>query len=282
MSADLNDVQDRSVTGQRRPLRLWVLSDLHLDRFEGWSAGRIPPADVAVVAGGITRGLVAAVGWLGQHLRPHMPVVFVPGPLEYFDTVLPDESERGRRAAAFADVRLLDGDLTVLDGVRFIGSTLWTDYRLYGEENREWAFQAARLGLSELRWIRLSPERHRQLRPEDAAELHMHARASLEDMARRHHDGPTIVVTHHAPHRLSLPPDARVTPTRHLSGLLPASYASDLGDLVERMGACLWVHGAVPQPIDYRLGRTRILANPRGKGAERATGRFDPAFVVEV
>jgi hypothetical protein len=271
-----------SATSSRRPLRLWVLSDLSLDRFEGWSAGRIPPADVAVVAGGITQGLVEAVGWLEQHMRPHMPVIFVPGPLEYRGKILSDELERGRRAAAFADVRLLDGDRTDIEGVRFVGATLWTDFRLHGEERREGSLQAANLHHDHLRWIRLAPEERFHMRPWEAADLHARSLATLRRLLARPHDGPSVVVTHHAPHTLSVAPDAFVGPGRALGELLPASYASDLSALVERASPDLWVHGAVPEPVDYRLGRTRVLANPRWSGIRHVVGDFDPKLVVEV
>jgi hypothetical protein len=91
-----------------------------------------------------------------------------------------------------------------------------------------------------------------------------------------------VVVSHHAPHPLSVSPDAFVGPGRVLGDLLPASYASDLSALIERASPELWMHGAVPEPVDYRVGRTRVLANPRWSEMERHVGKFDPSLVVEV
>ena len=55
----------------RKPLRIWPISDLHVGKGEGWPAGQIPQADVALVAGDICEGLVSAIDWLALHIRPH-------------------------------------------------------------------------------------------------------------------------------------------------------------------------------------------------------------------
>ena len=226
-----------------------------------------------MVAGGVTPGLVDAVAWLGLHLRPHMPVIFVPGPHDYYGTVLPIERVRARRAAAFADVHLLDGAECGITGVRFVGCTLWSDFLLLGEERRRAAMHAT---LFESRWwIMTGPNLRWRLRPEAAADMHAWDLAGLERRLARPHPGPTVVVTHHAPSALSLPPSAR-------NDAASGAIASDLSALIGRASPDLWVHGAVPEPVDYRLGRTRILANPRRSGTERFSGAFDPALVVEV
>jgi len=83
--------------------------------------------------------------------------------------------------------------------------------------------------------------------------------------------GPTVVVTHHAPHPLSLP-----------SGEfdLAHCYASDLSRFIQDRQADLWVHGHLHSRSDYRIGATRIVCNARGH-VEEATG-FDPGFTIDV
>ncbi len=84
----------------------------------------------------------------------------------------------------------------------------------------------------------------------------------------RPHDGPTVVVTHHAPHPASL-----ANPHADHSWC----YASDLTDLIQERGPDSWIHGHVHHAVDYRVGRTRVVCNPRGHADER-TG-FDPGMV---
>ncbi len=264
------DADDRM--SARRPLRLWVLSDLHLDRFEGWSAGRIPLADVAVVAGGVTPGLVEAVGWLGLHLRPHMPVVFVPGPHDYYGTVLPTERARARRAAAFADVHLLDGAECGIAGVRFV---------------------AARSGPTSCSSARSAVARRCMRRCSSHAGGSWPGRrfAGGSGRKRRRTCTPGIWPAWSAGLRVPSRADGRGDPPRAeraVAAAAPSERRRLRGDRLGPVGAHRARvagsvgHGAVPEPVDVHVGRTRILANPRWSGTQRFAGGFDPALVVEV
>ena len=99
--------------------------------------------------------------------------------------------------------------------------------------------------------------------------MHRRTRATIELALSVPHDGPTVVVTHHAPHPDSLPdPHAD----------LRWCYASDLRDLIHARGPDLWVHGHVHAAVDYAVGPSRIVCNPRGH-PEETTG-FDPQGVI--
>jgi Icc-related predicted phosphoesterase len=259
----------------RKPLRIWPISDLHLARAEGWSTGHIPDADVAVVAGDVCEGVVPAVDWLSIHIRPHMPVVFVPGNHEFYGECLPQALMAAKDAATQADIHLLDGDAVIINGARFVGATLWTDYALHGEGFRVGSIMAARTGLNDHRRVAWSKQPWLRFRPEEAEALHHQSLLQIESHLAQRHDGPTVVVTHHAPHPLSLPDKFR-------SSLLSSAYASDLIDLITRCGPDLWVHGHTHHAVDYHLGNTRFLSNPRGYTHERKATGFEPQLVVEV
>ncbi|MGO4816104.1 metallophosphoesterase, partial [Cupriavidus sp. 2MCAB6] len=92
------------------------------------------------------------------------------------------------------------------------------------------------------------------------------------------HDGPTVVVTHHAPHPQSVQP-------RHQGSELSPAFVSDLGALIEEYQPELWIHGHDHGSHDYKVGRTRILANQAGypnRNGDRENPWFDPGCVVEV
>lgn len=95
-------------------------------------------------------------------------------------------------------------------------------------------------------------------------------RAFLDAELPRPHDGPTVVVTHHAPHPGSLP-------DRHAH--LAWCDDSDLTGLIDERGPDLWVHGHVHRHVDYRIGRTRVVCNAHGYVEERTD--FMPDLVVE-
>ena len=84
------------------------------------------------------------------------------------------------------------------------------------------------------------------------------------------HPGPTVVVTHHAPHPASLP---------RADADLRWCDASDLSDLILDRGPDVWVHSHVHHASDYRMGRTRVVFNARGHIEERTM--FRPVKVIE-
>ena len=84
---------------------------------------------------------------------------------------------------------------------------------------------------------------------------------------------PTVVVTHHLPHALSIP-------ERYKGDLLNAAYASDLTDTIRLGPPTLWVHGHAHECCGYRVCGTRVICNPRGYGNENKA--FDPALVVDI
>ena len=117
----------------------------------------------------------------------------------------------------------------------------------------------------------------RRLVPANTLRWHETSRAwltgQLAERLQETHHGPTLVVTHHAPHPNSL--------DRAFDGDgTHAFFASDLSAMIEERGPDVWVHGHVHQHRDYRVGRTRIVCNPRGYPGEKSG--FDPGLVIEI
>lgn len=179
---------------------------------------------------------------------------------------------RGRELAARHDIHLLMDDVVTISGTRFVGGTLWTDFRL-GSTSLTQAMRSAqgREGMVDYRRIRTGPRSRDRVEPEEILALHRRTRAFLDVTLATPHDGPTMVVTHHAPH-----PDSLPDPHGHLRWC----DASDLRDLIRAREPDLWIHGHVHHAVDYAVGPTRIVCNPRGH-IDEATG-FDPARIVRL
>src|SRR5712691_9419481 len=108
-------------------MKIHILSDLHLEFSEQHPPLELPDtgADVVVLAGDIDNG-TCAIDW-AEETFPHKTVLYVPGNHEYYGAQLPDAARVLRaRAAESPNVHLLDNDELVIDGVRFLGTTLWT------------------------------------------------------------------------------------------------------------------------------------------------------------
>lgn len=107
-------------------MRLWILSDWHLNRRRGDFNPPRPAFDVLVVAGDVSDTMKAALEAVSA-LAAGKPAVFVPGPLEYF---LPGPEEaKVEGALAYAKtlgVTLLKRSAAEVEGIRFAGATLWT------------------------------------------------------------------------------------------------------------------------------------------------------------
>jgi hypothetical protein len=165
----------------------------------------------------------------------------------------------------------------VIDGVRFLGSTLWTDYNLYG--NVEGAMRLAERGLNDHRCI-FPDATMAPLTAIDARAWHMQSRRWLTEKLATPSSSTTVVVTHHLPHLGSIDP-------RYAGSPLNPAFCSDLSALIEQSGPVLWVHGHTHASCDYRAGSTRMLCNPKGYGpppgrTQIENTQFNPALVVSL
>lgn len=262
-------------------MKLWIFSDLHIEQSVWDLPDPQPDCDVIVAAGDI-HFASDAVRWLDERSQGR-PVILVPGNHEWYSYSRPFtvETERAaaERAAEGTNVNLLLDNEVVIDRVRFVGSSLWTDYALYSDVDI--AMARAQSSLNDHRLIFPRGD-GAALRPEDALEWHGASRRFLErKLPERSPDfDRTVVVTHHLPHPRSIHPKYGHDP-------LNAAFASDLSLLVEEGGAELWVHGHTHSSCDYVAGRTRVVCNPKGYGSH-GTDRtienpaFDERLVIEV
>ena len=85
----------------------------------------------------------------------------------------------------------------------------------------------------------------------------------------------TVVVTHHAPSMRSIAP-------RFSESIYSAAFASDLEEMIVDRGPNLWVHGHVHHKLDYCVGNTRVICNPRGYYGDPNFADFDIGMVIEV
>ena len=244
-------------------MRIRVYSDLHLE-----FAPFVPPssdADVIVLAGDIDNG-AAGIEWARRTFGK--PVLYLAGNHEYYEGEFEAVQQAMGAAARKLAVELLDCSGVVLDGVRFLGCTLWTDYSLAPQEERPAVIESARKLNPDYELIRSGS---RAFAPEDAIALCVRHRAWLLAALAAPFAGKTVVVTHFAPHPRSIAP-AFVGHRANPGFVL---------DLAEMMGsAALWIHGHTHTFFDYRVGGTRVICNPRGYPGE-ATG-FRPDLIVEI
>jgi predicted phosphodiesterase len=250
-------------------MKINVLSDLHL----GVSPMDTPmnDADVVVLAGDIAAPRQAAA-WA---MRFGKPVIYVLGNHEFYGGRIPDAAHGLKRLCAGTAVHVLDDEALVLDGVRFLGTTLWTDFMLFGSSDRTAvAIDEAQRKLRDFSRIRIGAG---FFTPANSAALFACHAAWLERKLQEPHGGPTVVVTHHAP-------SPRSIHSRFAGSTLNASFVSDAERLLGGDRAALWIHGHTHDSFDYVLNGTRVLCNPRGYARDGAAENavFDPDLIVDI
>lgn len=262
-------------------MRIQVLSDLHLE-FGGAGVPPLAPgADIVVMAGDLAPARRFSTRLMRRAWKAARHILYVPGNHEYYGSNIADAQHILALDCSGCSVTLLDTEAVTIDSIRFIGATLWTDFRLFGEAREPDAHRAAVEGLNDFRGSIRGAGRgdfktRQDFTTRDAAQRHAAERAFIEEeLEQAAKDGlETVVVTHHAPSPRSIHP-------RFADDPLVPGYASDLEVVIEHFQPALWVHGHVHQAVDFRIGRTRVLANPRGYDKAEAVD-FVPDLVVEV
>ncbi|MGI4808530.1 MAG: metallophosphoesterase [Janthinobacterium lividum] len=269
-------------------IRVQILSDIHAEH----GAHALPRpgeidtgADIVLIAGDLASAPDSVK--LAARLFPCAPaLVLIGGNHEHYGTglTIDDGLDSMWRAASEVSARgnrtiaVLEDASTVLDirstAVRVLGSTLWTDYGL-----RHRAIIDAEI-------CERSINDHRMIRGHDgvrftareAASRHQASRAFLGEVLAQHHDGPTIVVTHHLPSMRSVAGRFRREPTS-------SGFASHADDLVG-MGAALWVHGHTHDSMTWEDGSgTLVVCNPAGYArpdGSRENAAFNPHLCIEI
>ena len=253
-------------------MRLAVFSDLHLE----FAPFEPPPLDVdlVILAGDIDLG-TKGIYWAERSFKA--PVIYVVGNHEFYHGEVRDLWRDLRDAAAFCPkLTLLENQALEIEAhgraCRFLGTALWTDFAACGEDEVRRAMVEARDFMADYRVIRNG---RRTLTPEDTLVWHEEAKNWLNAELGKPFEGETIVVTHHAPSLRSVAP-------RFEGSLLNGGFVSDLEDLVLATQPALWVHGHTHHNVDYRIGRTRVVANQRGYRSDRPASGFRPDLVLEL
>lgn len=258
-------------------MKLWILSDMHLGMHSGRVSLEPPDHDILICAGDVRGDIPDAIDALETITGE--TAILVAGNHEFYGfegATLETEYRRGRHAAQESRVILLENKVAIVDGVRFLGCTLWTDYKLFGGETIDAAMDAARRGLNDHRLIKMGGRGKAPVRfdPVDALDHHKASRRWLAAMLASPHDGPSVVVTHHGPHRGSVAP-------QFANDLLSAAFVLHMPELVEGPNApILWIHGHTHVACDYQAGPCRVICNPMGYPHEYTGAPLD--LVVEL
>ncbi|TBC98988.1 phosphohydrolase [Rhizobium ruizarguesonis] len=270
-------------------MRAWIISDLHYSRMDvlGGAPFRIPDADICICAGDISENVSKSIAYLRRDIERHMPVILVLGNHDYYNSSIDLALERARREIESTRIHLLENQSIEMAGCRFVGATLWTDFavsiggdeHIPPEERRTKAFGLVPSLMADFSCIYRSDTRRSGenglITVQEILKRHIASRSFIDQELEKPFDGPTFIITHHAPLIQSFDP-------RFYGHATNAAFGNDLSDLITRRRPSVWIHGHIHQFRDYMADETRVICNPRGYGGERGTSGFRPAFVIDL
>jgi len=235
-----------------------ILSDLHLE-FEDYFPS--VDADIVILAGDIHVG-IGGFSWAREQF-PDSEIIYVAGNHEFYRYTYQILLDQFRKEAKKYQIHFLEKDEIVLDGIRFLGCTLWTDYKCFEGLSQAEAMDSLEHRLADHHLIK-SIDKDGQtgyFSTQHAWRVHSDSVSWLtQKLFDESFDGKTVVVTHHGP---SLACEHAFFGHTDFA---PAFY-SDLPGLMEKSD--LWVYGHTHSNLDTNINNTRLISNQRGYPDER-------------
>lgn len=259
-------------------MRIQIVSDLHHEVVRHQTEEEpsdLPDAraDVLVLAGDIDTGRRGLHWAAAQVDRLGIPAIYIVGNHEFYGERYPALVDELRDESMGTGVHVLEQDAIVLNGVRFLGGTLWTDFAGDGRIPVHQAMPTVSQTMPDYRCIRTNGEDD-TLTPEQTRDRHRQTRAWLHEALASGGGDPTVVVTHTAPLLDCLHPGYDMDE-------LSSAFVSDLHPLVAESGAAIWIHGHTHANTDLYYCGVRVVSNQRGYPGETVPGApFDPARVI--
>ena len=255
-------------------MKIQIISDLHLE-FGHKPDLKNAGADVLVLAGDIGTAKNFPVEFFERMAKEFKDVVYIMGNHEHYNYLYNDTATDIRNnLAGLQNVHFLDKQTVTIDGVKFVGTTLWTDL------NKDDPLTKNRLlgYMNDYRIVKYrdSKGHYFKLPPQVTYREHLDSRAYIEsETVDGDQNIPCVVVTHHAPSYESIHP--RYKSDKEVNG----GYASDLTHMA-RDNIKLWFHGHTHSNFDYMMGPTRVVCNPHGYPGERVMPDPILDYIVEI
>jgi Icc-related predicted phosphoesterase len=173
----------------------------------------------------------------------------------------------------FPNIYFLERDMQYIEGVLFVGGTLWTDCN----KGDPLTLHALTDMMNDFRVIRNDDLGYTKLRPAHIMSRHRNTLEYIKQIVDANRDRKCVVVGHHAPSYQSIGEQYKN------DTLMNGGYASDLSEFIlDRPQIKLWTHGHMHQTFDYMIGDTRVVCNPRGYESHGEYSGWNPNLVLEV
>lgn len=222
--------------------------------------------------------------FINEELIKYRKVIMIAGNHEHYGNQYEDTIPRLKKEMP-DNVHYLEAESIQIDDVHFFAGTFWTDM----DKKNPIAMSAIKQFMSDFSVIKhghsIVVESNyggkyytNKFSPAFVADVFKETVGLLKDFLDEHANDKVVVVSHHAPSPLS------VNEKYKDEGLINYGYMSDLTEFImDHPQIKGWFHGHMHDPVDYMIGTTRVVSNPRGyKGYEEQAEIFDPGFTIKI
>jgi predicted MPP superfamily phosphohydrolase len=254
-----------------------LLSDLHLDHNSPGEYFHPGEGDILILAGDIlqvehlkSNGYYSDIynTFLNECSKNFNHVLYVLGNHEYYSYTI-EKSLTLLREKVPNNFHVLQNDCVEINGIHFIGFTLWTNF--FNENPFE--MWEAKGYMNDYSKIRIGAS-YKKLQPYHLLELHNESISFLKSKLKDLQNERVFVISHHSPTLQSIS-------EKYKSFRCNGSFCSDYDDLIiQNPNIKNWVFGHVHSKFDFYIEQCRMTSNPRGY--PRETTDFDLNFTIEL
>lgn len=245
----------------------------------------ITDADCIILAGDIGVGVNNILFANKWQKELNIPIIVINGNHEYYNNGyyysgaehlnlnLVEMLQLKQSALCEKDVHFLENQAVIINGVRFLGCTLWTNFRTNPALTRHQEMTETKNYLTDYHVIYY--DRASLLKPEHILKVHEKSRRWLSAQLKKDFLGKTVVITHHAP---------------TLEGVAPVFRGNKNGGFCNKMDGFLrrhrenvdlWCFGHTHFNIDKTIEGVRCYSNQCGYPNEHIED-FDPLKVIDI
>lgn len=290
-------------------MKVQLFSDLHYEFFkrdQNTYGGIVvkPEVDVVLLMGDIDNGEFIMQRLHDICYKWGKQIIYVPGNHEFYNQEMFYVLEKFNHE--ISGVHILTGiegygkKEVIIDNVRFLGGTLWTDFTLYKNSKRiPSVSQALEIGQHTINDFQKIQYKGKLFTPEDSVDLHNQTLKLINQQLQIPFSGKNVLLSHHGMHNNCIHPrfraDSRylnsvnLLPGENQSWMMNPAFASHLPQVLENFDFAF--HGHTHSRIDFvcdNAKRTQVRANPRGYplsyfGELRYENPdFNDLFVIEI
>jgi predicted phosphodiesterase len=275
-------------------MKIQLISDLHLEHQDM----SLPGGDVLLLAGDIMEAKELGKGnynpnhvhgpgmnvamredrylrFMHEEVTKYNKAFYIAGNHEHWGTKT-YKTHTFMRENVPANTTVLEDEIFVHEGVLFLGATFWTDFNK-GDGLTMHNANGKMTGMKDYSFITHRAHGiYRKLLPKDILEIHYKSKGYfnhiLSENRQKENPLPVVIMTHHAPTALSIPPWYKD------DYLMNGCYYSDQSDMIlDNPQIKYWVHGHTHESFKYQVGDTWVICNPRGYyGYESRAHSFTP------